>query len=113
VTVSRITSADTTDASPITQPTDRSIPPAIITNVWPRPINKIGVMATKIFCELRIETKPVPSKEKKTINTIKNSHDQILLTVKIARCSNERVRRGVVVGASDVASKAIKESPHK
>ena len=32
-----MTSAETTELRPMTQPTDRSMPPEMITNVWPRP----------------------------------------------------------------------------
>ena len=37
----------------MTQPTERSMPAAMMTKVWPRPSKSIGVMATRMFCELR------------------------------------------------------------
>ena len=37
----------------MTQPTERSMPAAMMTKVWPRPSRSIGVMATRMFCELR------------------------------------------------------------
>ena len=49
----RRASAESTEARLITQPTDRSIPALMITNVWPRPSSRTGVIATRIFCELR------------------------------------------------------------
>jgi len=61
---SRIVLAETTDDSPMIQPTDRSMPPAMITNVWPRPINTMDTMFTRMFCEFRMVKKPVPCQEK-------------------------------------------------
>jgi hypothetical protein len=47
----RMASADNTDAKLITQPTERSMPALMMTNVWPRPSSRTGVIATRIFCE--------------------------------------------------------------
>ena len=49
----RSASAESTDARLITQPTERSMPAPMITKVWPSPSSTIGVIATRMFCELR------------------------------------------------------------
>ncbi len=46
-------SADSTEARLITQPTERSMPAAMMTKVWPSPRRRTGVIATRMFCELR------------------------------------------------------------
>ena len=49
----RMASAESTEARLITQPTERSMPALMMTKVWPRPSSRIGVIATRMFCELR------------------------------------------------------------
>jgi hypothetical protein len=41
----------------MTQPTERSIPAPMMTKVWPRPRSRTGVIATRMFCELRMVRK--------------------------------------------------------
>ena len=49
----RSASAESTEARLITQPTERSMPAPMMTKVCPRPSSRIGVIATRMFCELR------------------------------------------------------------
>ena len=53
----RMASAEVTEQRLITQPTERSMPAPMMTKVWPRPRSRIGVMATRMFCELRMVRK--------------------------------------------------------
>ena len=46
-------SAESTEARLITQPTERSMPAPMMTKVWPSPRRSTGVIATRMFCELR------------------------------------------------------------
>ncbi len=82
----RIASAESTEARLITQPTERSMPAAIRTNVCPRPSSSTGTMATRIFCELRMVRKltepPVDSGTVTTKNSTisaRNSHAHMRL----------------------------------
>ena len=49
----RMASAESTEARLMTQPTERSMPALMMTKVWPRPSSRTGVIARRMFCELR------------------------------------------------------------
>ena len=70
----RRASAESTEARLITQPTERSMPAAMMTKVWPRPSSSTGMIATRMFCELRTVRKltepPVVSGTAMTKNRI-------------------------------------------
>ena len=53
----RSASAESTDARLITQPTERSMPAAMMTKVWPNPKSSTGMIATRMFWELRMVRK--------------------------------------------------------
>jgi hypothetical protein len=58
--VARMASAERTEARLITQPTERSMPELMMTKVWPSPSKSTGVIATRMFCELRTDKKVAP-----------------------------------------------------
>ena len=98
----RIASAESTEARLITQPTDRSMPAPMMTKVWPSPSSRIGMMATRMFCELRIVRKLAPSlaigtaTTKKMISTARNAQAQSRLSARTTRS-----------GAASPASEAL------
>ena len=53
----RSASAESTEARLMTQPTERSMPAAMMTKVWPNPKSSTGMIATRMFWELRMVRK--------------------------------------------------------
>src|SRR5271166_882601 len=91
---SRIASAESTEARLITHPTERSMPAAIMTKVWPSPRSSTGMMATRMFCELRMVRKltepPVVSgtaMTKKRAIRPRKTHAQMRLRKMATRCA--------------------------
>ena len=89
----RIASAERTEARLITQPTERSMPAAMMTKVWPRPSSSTGTIATRTFWELRMVRKltepPVVSGTATTKNSTiapRNAHAQMRLKNRATRC---------------------------
>src|SRR5271157_3175577 len=83
----RIARAERTEARLITQPTERSMPAVMMTNVWPRPSNSTGTMATRMFWEFRTVRKltepPVDSGTATTKNrTIRPRNTQAQMRLK-------------------------------
>ena len=96
----RMASAEVTEQRLITQPTERSMPAPMMTKVWPRPRSRIGVIATRMFCELRMVRKltspPVVSgtaMTKKSTMRPRKAQAQKRLTARTSRC-DERPGRG-------------------
>ena len=94
----RSASADSTEARLITQPTERSIPAPMMTKVCPSPSSTIGVIATRMFCELRMVRKltdpPLASGTAITKNRIirpRNAQAQSRLKVSRNRCHTVRL----------------------
>src|SRR5664279_18099 len=87
-------SAEITEAKLITQPTERSMPAEMMTKVWPRPSRTTGVIATRMFCELRMLTKVAElntgtlATKKRTIRARKN-HAHSSLTVNSSRFAGD------------------------
>ena len=97
----RNASAERTEARLITQPTERSMPAAMMTKVWPRPSRSTGMMATRMFWELRTVKKltdpPVDSgtaTTKKRMRSPRKSHAQTRLANRMARCAGVRIPEG-------------------
>src|SRR5271165_7371389 len=90
----RNASAESTEARLITHPTERSMPAAMMTNVWPSPSSSTGMIATRIFCELRTLRKlsepPVVSgtaTTKKSTIAARKTQAQMRLRKRAARCA--------------------------
>ena len=87
----RIASAESTEARLMTQPTDRSMPEPMMTKVWPSPSSRIGMIATRMFCELRMVRKLAPglaigtATTKKTISTARKAQAQSRLKATTSR----------------------------
>ena len=97
----RIASAERTEARLITQPTERSMPAAMMTKVWPRPSSSTGMMATRMFWELRTVRKltepPVVSGTATTKNrTIRPRKTQAQMRLR----NSARALRGVSAAGS-------------
>ena len=89
-----IASAESTDARLITQPTDRSMPALMMTKVWPSPSSRTGVIATRMFCELRrVRKLTAPlltsgtAMTKNTIITPRNTQAHTRLSMRMKRCN--------------------------
>ena len=76
----RKASAERTEARLITQPTERSMPAPMMTKVWPRPSRSTGMMATRMFWELRTVKKltepPVVSGTATTKNRTRSAEEE-------------------------------------
>ena len=91
----------------MTQPTERSMPAAMMTKVWPRPSKSTGVIATRMFCELRTVRKltaPLLTigtvMTKKAIIRARNAQAQDRLSANTNRFGSVRVCAAVVICAS-------------
>ena len=109
----RSASAESTEARLITQPTERSMPAPMMTKVWPRPSRSTGMMATRMFWELRTVKKltdpPVLSGTATTKNRIRSprkSQAQMRLRKRSARCPGVRIADG----AADARARATLEA---
>ena len=107
----RMASAEVTEQRLITQPTERSMPAPMMTKVWPRPRSRMGVMATRMFCELRMVRKltspPLASgtaMTKKATIRPRNAQAQRLLKARMNRCAGVRAADGL-------GSRAVTRSP--
>src|SRR5271165_6762750 len=90
----RSASAERTEARLITHPTERSMPAAMMTKVWPSPSRSTGIIATRMFWELRTVRKltepPVVSGTATTKNSTirpRKSQAQMRLRKRAARCA--------------------------
>src|SRR5580704_2506450 len=101
--------AERTEARLITHPTERSIPAAMMTKVWPRPNSSTGMIATRMFWELRTVRKltepPVVSgtaTTKKSTIAARKAHAQMRLKKRAARCAGVSAPGGAAawLGAS-------------
>ncbi len=105
----RRASAERTEARLITHPTDRSMPAAMMTKVWPRPSSSTGMMATNMFWELRTVRKltdpPVVTGTAITKNRTmrpRKTHAQIRLRNRATRCAWLRGPEGAAAPRSAI-----------
>ena len=115
---STVTCADITDDRPITQPTDRSMPPEMMTNVWPSPRSTTGTMVSRMLWELRRDRKLMTPSEVTLTLTVKNrispmrkTHAQTRLTGQYQPLAASILEVGVVTAsAAAVATRVIPPS---
>src|SRR5665213_2174856 len=115
-------SADSTDARLITQPTDKSMPAEMMTKVWPSPSRTTGVIATKMFWELRTVTKVAElntgtEMTKKRIIRPRKHHAHSSLMAISRRLPGDRVALGdagaLVAWESGIATRLVPPLPLK
>ena len=73
-----MTVAEDTDARPITKPTDKSIPPLMMTNVSPVARRRMAVDAIRILLKFLILKKFGSSRLKNKMRIIRNNRTQFL-----------------------------------
>ena len=110
-------SAESTEARLITQPTERSMPAPMMTKVCPRPSNSTGVIATRMFCELRTVrklTEPLfhtgTAITKNAISVPRKTQAHILLSVRMNRMVVVSFEAG---GPNDPLAAALVSGPAK
>ncbi len=105
----RRASAERTEPRLITHPTDRSMPALMMTKVWPNPSSSTGMIATRMFWELRMVRKltspPLTSGTATTKNSTirpRKSHAQMRLSSRASRCVGVSLAEGAASAGSAI-----------